>query len=147
MSWGVQVIFGSAVLAICAIVHVAVLAVGIPMFRRFVAFLPDSRMVHHNIALLCFGAFSIVLAHTSQGWCWAFTFFWLDAFTSFEESFYFATLTYTTLGYGDLILGEGLRIFGAFASITGFLTFGISTAFLIGLVVRILPDTFRTDDD
>ncbi len=54
-------------------------------------------------------------------------------------SFYFATVTYTTLGYGDIVLDEGARIVATFGAITGLLTFGISTAFIIGVLSRVLP--------
>lgn len=90
-------------------------------------------------ALLVVGVVVIVVAHTLQIWLWAAVVAYLDAVGTFEASFYFALVTYTTLGYGDVVLGEGLRVFGAFASITGLLTFGLSTAFLIGIVARLMP--------
>lgn len=51
-------------------------------------------------------------------------------------------MTYTTLGYGDITLDPGVRVFGSFSAITGLLTFGFSTAFLIGLIVRLIPAAF-----
>ena len=53
---------------------------------------------------------------------------------------YFSLVTFTTLGYGDIVLGEGLRIFGAFASVTGLLAFGLSTAFLVALMTRMFEE-------
>ncbi|WP_410001065.1 ion channel [Tateyamaria omphalii] len=57
-----------------------------------------------------------------------------------STSFYFATVTYTTLGHGDIVLSTEARIVATFCAITGLLTFGISTAFLTGVLSRILPD-------
>ncbi|MFC3118107.1 ion channel [Jhaorihella thermophila] len=47
-------------------------------------------------------------------------------------------MTYTTVGYGDLTLGPGLRVFGTFAGVAGVLGFGISSAFLIAVMSRLL---------
>ena len=38
------------------------------------------------------------------------------AFPTMAASFYFAVVTYTTLGYGDIVLAEDLRALGAFRS-------------------------------
>ena len=63
----------------------------------------------------------------------------MDSFGTIEEALYFALASFTTLGYGDVLLGEHTRIFGAFSAVTGMLTFGVSTAFLVGLIGRALP--------
>jgi len=149
MGLSTQILMGSTLLAFCALVHVAVVALSIPFFQRLAHALPGVRKPRHNAVLLTAGIMALLLAHTIQIWSWAATFFGIGAFDTFEESFYFAVVTYTTVGYGDVTLGNGLRIFATFASITGLLTFGISTAFLFGLVVRLLPDVFLSgmDDD
>ena len=41
--------------------------------------------------------------------------------------------------YGDITLGEGARIFGTFAGVSGVLTIGISTAFLVALMGKLVP--------
>ena len=61
---------------------------------------------------------------------------------SFEDAIYFVLVTATTVGYGDLTLGTEYRIFGAFAGVTGLLTFGLSTAILVSLFEKLL----RKDD-
>lgn len=86
-------------------------------------------------------AIGILLAgHTVQIWIWAIVFHWISEVPDLATSFYFSTVTYTTLGYGDIVLGPGGRIVASFCAITGLLTFGISTAFLIGVLSKILPD-------
>ena len=87
----------------------------------------------------------LVFAHTVQVWIWAVSILVIAALPDLSTSFYFATVTYTTLGYGDIVLGPEARIVATFCAITGLLTFGISTAFLIGVLTRILPDVFKND--
>ncbi len=138
MTLPLQVVFGTGMLALCTIIHVASISAGIPFLAKAAARISkDSAM--RTPALLVVGVVVIVVAHTLQIWLWAAVVAYLDAVGTFEASFYFALVTYTTLGYGDVVLGEGLRVFGAFASITGLLTFGLSTAFLIGIVARLMP--------
>ena len=84
----------------------------------------------------------LVLAHTIQVWGWAVVFLWITDLSGLPTSFYFATVTYTTLGYGDIVLGPDARIVATLCAVTGLLTFGISTAFLIGVLSRVLPDGF-----
>lgn len=140
MSFIVQLVFGTCLLTFCALVHVVVLATAIPIFPRIATFLAERvGSSLRSVAMLCFGIFVIVIAHTIEIWAWAAIFHAVEAFDTFPKSFYFATVTYTTLGYGDFVLDEGLRVFATFASVTGLLTFGISTALLIGLIVRLLP--------
>ena len=53
----------------------------------------------------------------------------------FEEALYFSTVTYTTLGYGDVILDERWRLLGSFEAANGIVMFGWTTA-LIFVAIR-----------
>ncbi len=146
MTLTVQIIAGSCLLVFCKIVHLAVVAIAMPMFGRLATGLRALRREVQAAALLSFGVAVVLMVHTIQIWLWAYMLHAVDAFDDFGTSFYFSTATYTTVGYGDLVLGPDLRVFGAFASICGLLAFGISTAFLMGVVVKLLPLEFRADD-
>lgn len=88
--------------------------------------------------MLIFVALSyIIFAHTLQVWIWSSGFVLAEALPDWNTAIYFSLVTYTTLGYGDVVLGPGLRIFAAFASVTGLLGFGLSTAFLVGAAGKI----------
>ena len=97
-------------------------------------------------AILTTGIAIVVVAHTFSIWLWAASFSLLGIFDDFAVSVYFATVTYTSLGYGDVVVGPESRIFTSFAAIKGVLTFGISTAFLIGLMSRTLPKLFKKNE-
>ena len=62
------------------------------------------------------------------------------AFGDPATAVYFSLVTYTTLGYGDIVLAENIRLYGALASVTGLLAFGLSTAFLVAVFAKLLPN-------
>ena len=136
-----QLLWGSLVLILCLILETAILllcARALGRFsRRFSGFLKP-----RHTALLIFISLSYVLfAHTLQVWIWASGFVLSGALPDWNTAVYFSLVTYTTLGYGDVVLGPGLRIFAAFSAVTGLLGFGISTAFLVGAIGKV----FATD--
>jgi hypothetical protein len=64
-------------------------------------------------------------------WIWAVVLHGLGAFTTFEESIYFAIVAFSTLGLGDIVPHPDWRILAAMASVNGFLSFGLLTALLV----------------
>ena len=73
------------------------------------------------------GLFAALIAETA---IWA-AFFWkLGHPASFSDGWYFAGVSHTTLGYGDVVLRKPWRSLGPISAINGLLTFGCSTAFL-----------------
>ena len=66
----------------------------------------------------------------------------VEVLQDWNSAVYFSLVSYTSLGYGDVVLGPGARIFGAFSSVTGLLSFGLSTAFLVALMTRLLKGWF-----
>ncbi len=95
----------------------------------------------HAATVLVGVAFSmIVVTHLLQIAIWSIVLAWLGAIDGAEPAIYFSLVTYTTLGYGDITLDEGTRLFASFASITGLLTFGLSTALLVGLFGRLIAE-------
>ncbi|MEM6472001.1 MAG: potassium channel family protein [Planctomycetota bacterium] len=60
-----------------------------------------------------------------------------ETISSVEEAIYFSTVTFTTLGYGDVTLEGRWRILSAMQGATGILICGWSTAVLLAVVQAI----------
>lgn len=134
-----QMFLGTGLLGFCAIIHVAGISACVPLLVRVAQKIPPNE-TRIGVAVVVGSAFAaIVLIHTLQIWVWAVTLQMIGAIPQLGEALYFSTVTYTTLGYGDIVLPDTSRMFGTFAAITGLLTFGLSTAFLVGLMARVLP--------
>lgn len=142
MSVALQIALGSALLIVCAISHVAVAARLVTRLQRqraASAARPNDRLFLRATGILAV----FILSHTAHVYLWAGTLWATGALEGYEAPFYFALVTYTTLGYGDVTLGADHRVFGAMASVTGILMFGLTTAFLVGVFSRALERQMR----
>jgi hypothetical protein len=79
----------------------------------------------------------VVLLHLVEICVWAGFYMWSDAFPDWKTAAYFSAVTYTTTGYGDLVLPDAWRLVGGIEALTGILMCGWSTAFFIALVGRV----------
>ena len=69
---------------------------------------------------------------------WALVYTWKDAMTDIQSALYFSAVTYTTTGYGDLVLPQEWRLVGAIEALTGILMAGLSTGLFFAVVSRLL---------
>ncbi len=134
----VQILVGSGVLLVCTIVHVAILLRLIAFLRRRASQRRPGESFRADFAHVIVPVLIIVVSHMVQIYIWAMALDAFGALDGYERSIYFALTTYTTLGYGDLVLTPGYQIFGAIAAVTGIINFGISTAFIVGYFARAL---------
>ncbi len=81
----------------------------------------------------------VFLCHIISIWSWAALLLVLDihALKTLEESLYFALVSYTTIGYGDITLDQNWRLLGAFAGANGVMLLGWSTAFLYEVISKL----------
>lgn len=82
----------------------------------------------------------VFLAHIVQIWVWALFFFKVDALAHFQDALYFSTASFTTVGYGDIVLGKEWRLLGSFESANGLILFGWSTAFIFEVMSKLYKD-------
>ena len=83
------------------------------------------------------------LASVAEVLVWAVTYLILNAIEGAEQAFYFSMVTYTTLGYGDVLLAERWRVLGSFEAANGIIMFGWTTAIVVAVVHRLY---LRHDD-
>lgn len=134
-----QILLGTVLLIVCSLLHVVFLVWSVGLIEKLGHRFSRLAPARHRGLLIGALFTTVVFSHTLQVWIWAVAFVVLGAIDGFSQSIYFALVTYTTLGYGDVTLGPVFRVFGAMAAVTGLLTFGLSTAFLAGLLARLLP--------
>lgn len=95
------------------------------------------------LRLLCTTAALLVLLHVTEVVPWALAYLILPGLEeprTLEESMYFATVTFASLGYGDVVIRGPWRLLSAIQAMDGLLVFGWSTALLFAVVERIWGD-------
>ncbi|WP_271947221.1 ion channel [Ruegeria faecimaris] len=140
MTLSEQIIWGSVYLGICFLIEIALLTWCMQIIRVMSIKLEKSKRFVTIASPLTIALIFIVMIHTFQVWLWAIVWVFGDVLADWNSALYFSLVTFTTLGYGDIVLDDGLRIFGAFASVTGLLAFGLSTAFLVAVMSRVLQE-------
>ena len=91
----------------------------------------------YSATLVVKSTVAIIILHGLVILLWA-SFYRTRCFPSWELAFYFSASSYSTVGYGDLILPSNWRLLGPLEAITGVLMCGISVSVLFALVTRLL---------
>ena len=79
----------------------------------------------------------MVLLHLVEIVVWGVSYFWTDAIADLHSAVYFSAVTYTTTGYGDLVLPKEWRLVGGVEALTGLLMCGWSTGFFFAVVSQL----------
>ena len=81
-----------------------------------------------HFALLTGALFGgILFLHLIQTSLWALFYYAQGLFSDFETSLYFSMVSFTTIGYGDVLLPRKWRLLGVIEGFSGLLLCGIST--------------------
>ena len=133
------------------VVNLVIQAFGnVVWIRRTVSFFQRERHLISNrqvIWLLISSFLFLTLLHIIHSIIWAICYFFnpltnID-FSSFSESVYFSLITFTTLGYGDIILSSGWRLLSGLEAINGIMLIGWSTALMFSLIQNIYKNLKR----
>jgi hypothetical protein len=87
--------------------------------------------------LLIWLTWVLVMIHVAEIAVWALFYLWAGCLPDAESAFYFSGVTYTTVGYGDLVLPERWRILGPVEALTGILMCGLSAGLFFATATRI----------
>jgi hypothetical protein len=86
---------------------------------------------------------SLLLLHLLEALAWAALYWLARVVPDGETAFYFSLTSYTTVGYGDVVLPPDWRLLGPIEAATGILMFGLSTGVMVAAVNRVYGDQLR----
>lgn len=94
--------------------------------------------------VLLFTSLGVICILSAEIWSWAFLYLYLDirSVQNVETALYFSMVSFTTVGYGDVVLSANDRLLSGMQATSGMLLFGWSTAFMfevLSLVYRHRP--------
>lgn len=141
----VQLLVGSLMIAAAVAIHGAMMQVLVVRLRRH-APVTLGRFTRNGDAILMIGAALWILAAvTVEVWVWALLFVALGEIPNLAEALYFALVSFTTLGYGDITLSAGWQLLGPLMAVNGLLIFGWSAAILVGLLTKLMQAKERRE--
>ena len=129
-----KLVIAWCLMAFCVAIHATGLTAAFRWVKRHPSltdarFWPTTRMLI-GIAGWC------VLLHLLQIAVWAFVYSWNGGMPNAQSALYFSAVTYTTTGYGDLVLPEEWRIVGGVEALTGILMCGLSTGLFFAVFAQ-----------
>ena len=86
------------------------------------------------VLMVVFGIFAL---HTVEIWLYAALYRGLGELRTFEQALYFSTVTFVSLGYGDIVLSPYWRVLSAIQAANGVILIAWSTAFLLSTTNRL----------
>jgi voltage-gated potassium channel Kch len=87
----------------------------------------------------------MMVLHLTEISVWAFFYVWQGAMPDLQSSLYFSVVTYTTTGYGDVVLPRAWWLEGGVEALTGILMCGWSTGFFFAVLSRMLSPGTRSE--
>ena len=129
-----EILLAISIVTVCLLLHVT----GIMVMARFLInrrdFFEEKSATVHDGAVMIIIFFCILLLHLSETAIWALFYHSRGLFRDFESALYFSMTSYTTIGYGDVLLPQHWRLLGTMEGISGLLLSGVSTAFIFAVL-------------
>lgn len=126
-----QIALGSGLLMVSLLISAGVALALEWVFGRLTPWLlaePHPPKLGIVLLLVAVGVLGII---TVSVWIWAIALFALGALPTLETSVYFSLVSFTTLGFGDVILPMDWRILSGMIAANGFVNFGLLTALMV----------------
>jgi voltage-gated potassium channel len=129
-----EIAIAAAIVSVCLVIHVAgILLMAEWLLRRREDL--ERTASSRRFALLIVTLFAgIMFLHLIQTSLWAAFYYAQNLFSDFETSLYFSMVSFTSIGYGDVLLPRKWRLLGVIEGFSGVLLCGVSTAFIFAAI-------------
>lgn len=134
---------GTLIISVTVLIH----TFGLMAVSHAMSWLVDRYRMHgHRSRVLAMNSvvIGIFLVLTVEVWMWAACYVVIGVVDTFPTALYLSTITFSTVGYGDVVPHPEWRMLAALEGIDGFLLIGWSTAYLVAAGIRVGP--FRSGE-
>jgi hypothetical protein len=131
-----NLILGTMLIALTVIIH----TVGLILLARWMAWIVHWFRLHRHslgktVAMVT-TVLGLFFVHTIEVWMWAAAYLVTGVVADLESAVYFSTVTFSTLGYGDITPTAAWQVFAALEAMNGFVLIGWSIAYLVAASTR-----------
>ena len=129
-----ELLIAFAIVAVCSVIHVGVIVLVAQFLRlKYLALETLTSLTQQAFVLVLVFAVVIGLSLVETG-IWAVFYYFRGLFPNLETALYFSLGTYSTIGYGDVVLPQRWRLLGGIEGISGVLLCGLSAAFVFAVL-------------
>jgi MFS superfamily sulfate permease-like transporter len=144
LTWDGNWAWSLPLIVLSVMLHVA----GLDLINRAVLKLIASMRGQRNVNLLLglvsgLATLLATLLHAVEAGIWAILYRALGAMQSGRSAMLYSLNAITTYGHSDLYLEAHWRLMGALEALNGMLLFGLTTAFLYGVLQRVWPTQWQ----
>lgn len=129
-----ELITAFGIVAVCLVIHITGMVTLAEWMLRRRAMLGKQPSLARSILMLINAFAFIIVLHLVETAIWAAFYQWQKLFPDYETSLYFSLGSYTTIGYGDVVLPQRWRLLGGIEGVSGVLLCGLSGAFIFVIV-------------
>ena len=123
----------AGIVSVCLMVHMAGILLMAEWLLRRREDLERTASRKQTVLLIVTLFCGILILHLIQTTLWAVFYYAQNLFSDFETALYFSMVSFTTIGYGDVLLPQRWRLLGVIEGFSGVLLCGVSTAFIFAV--------------
>jgi len=140
-----QLLVGSFLISVTVIIHIMGIVGLIRLLSSWAPRLGPRTSYLGMLEILIMTVVALFLLHTLEIWAWAIFYMAIGEFADLHRALYFSTVTFSTLGYGDITLTDRWNLVSSFEAVNGVILFGISTAFVFAVIQKIYAAVAKGD--
>jgi hypothetical protein len=135
-----EIVVGLAMVVLTTIIHAMFMVSGMEAAKWRLSHFGRARRELMKAALVSALTAWMFLAIVIEAWIWALVYLYNPLITTLpdlETAFYFSMVTFTTLGYGDVVLTGNWRTLASIQAANGVIVFGWTTALIFVFIQRV----------
>lgn len=121
------------------LIHSLGMYASLALVRRFLAEPSRHRWMRTEVLMVSLVG-GLLVTHLAEMAIWAMVYWWWAMLPDFETAAYYSSTSYTTVGYGDVVLPSKWRMLGPVEASVGVLMLGWSTAVIVAIVQKVFRD-------
>ncbi len=130
-------LLGGVAIAATVLIHFAgTVGLGWLLQTRNQRYQPQERMARESLGIL-FVVFALLGLHFAEMLLYALLYLAVQAVPDLETALYFSMASFTTIGFGDVVIARPWRLVSTMEGANGLMLFGWSVAFLTGFLGRV----------
>jgi hypothetical protein len=136
-TWHIDWAWGVPLIVLNVVIHV----LGLVVITEQIIARGGGRVnqLHHTVLFIATAALMVTVLHAIEGIAWAVAYRLLGALPDMRSAMLYSLSAITSYGHAQIFVDPHWQMLGALEALNGMILFGLTTAFLFGLIQRIWP--------